>query len=66
MASSRPTPFVIDEDEDWGSFSSPVSSASRPSSTSTTSGEFNAFSFVGSAISGGGEPSACCGFFRVA
>jgi hypothetical protein len=55
MASSRPTPFVIDDDEDWGTLSVLPPSSSRPSTTSSvTSGEFNAFTFVGSAIAGGG------------
>jgi len=57
MASSRPTPFVIDSDEDWGTFLAPPQSlSSRPTSTSSAAtGEFNAFSFVGSAISRGGS-----------
>ncbi len=59
MASSRPAPFVIDDDDDWGTFSPPASSLGRSASllssrSSASSGEYNVFSAVGSSVAGGG------------
>jgi len=56
--SSRPTAFILDDEDDWGSItptlSSTRSSVPPASTTSATSGEFNAFTVVGSALAGGG------------
>jgi hypothetical protein len=61
MASSRPSAFILDDDDDWGSFTPLSSSLSRApaplsSRSSVSSGEFNvnAFSTVGAVIAGGG------------
>jgi len=65
MASLRPVPFVINDDEDWGTLLAPPTSLSvHPSTTSSAvTGEFNAFSFVGAVISGG-VPNDRCGFSK--
>jgi hypothetical protein len=64
MASSRPAPFQLDDDDDWGNISPLPSSTSRPSSTSSavSSGEFNLFTSAGIAVAGG-EPNVSCGFW---
>jgi uncharacterized protein YoxC len=57
MASSRPAPFVIGDDEDWGNLSPLPTSTSRGSSlpsSSTASGEFLTYVNVGAALTGGG------------
>jgi hypothetical protein len=69
MASSRPSALVLDDEDDWGSFSPPVSQSSRisaPSSSrsSAPSGEYNAFALVGSVIAGGGGSSVSYGAMR--
>ncbi len=66
MASLRPVPFVINDDEDWGTLLAPPTSLSvHPSTTSSAvTGEFNAFSFVGAVISGGGFQTIVVGFRR--
>jgi hypothetical protein len=57
--SSRPSTLVLDEEDDWGSITpllaSTRSSSQPPSTTSAGSGEFNAFSLVGSTLTGGGS-----------
>jgi hypothetical protein len=53
MSASRPSTLVIDDDDDWGTFSPLPSGSSRVSSLAN-SGEFNAFAVVGSVAGGGG------------
>jgi hypothetical protein len=59
MSSIRPSALVLDDEDDWGTFSPVASAMSRqPSSSlsrsSVASGEYNMFSAVGSVIAGGG------------
>ena len=54
MSASRPSKLVLDEDDDWGSFS-PLPSGESRLSSSATSGEFNAFAVVGSVAGGGSK-----------
>ncbi len=59
MSSIRPSALVLDDDDDWGTFT-PVGSLSRQPSSSVSrssggSGEYNVFSAVGAVIAGGGE-----------
>jgi hypothetical protein len=59
MSSVRPSTLVIDDD-DWASLSpAPSTSTHQPASSlsrsSTSSGEYNMFSALGSVIAGGGD-----------
>ena len=67
MSSIRPSALVLDDEDDWGTFSPVASAMSRqPSSSlsrsSVASGEYNMFAGVGSGIAGGGGSSMSCGF----
>jgi hypothetical protein len=61
MASSRPSPLLVeDDDDDWGSISPDLSSPplgvplSSSSRSSASSGEYNVFASIGSVIAEGG------------
>jgi hypothetical protein len=67
MASSRPLAILVDDEDDWGSFSPPPTMSLHPTSSRTASsgssnGEFNAFAVIGAAITVGGGPSEMYGF----
>lgn len=63
MSASRLSSLLISDDDDWGTVSPLPSTSSRAaSSVTSTSGEFNAFTAVGSVA--GGVPSVCYGFWR--